>query len=192
MGHNPSRNPFRQRRLEQHEQAAVDEYKARSVWGRWWSLSEEVRRRYFTADERKFMRRYGARLDELASLAVAPRNADEEHFLEVCARRAEPRNARERLWLIVRLVCLFEESLDRAARTDVAEHQAAALYAENRSLRRELRENERDYMEILGHLQMIRGDDGPPKAIGNVSCMTPLFRLSTSLDRPMFAYLTCQ
>ena len=68
MGHNPTKNPFRRARLglDVGAQQAVGEYKARSVWGAWWQLDEKVRRRYFTKDQRDFITRYGARLDEIA------------------------------------------------------------------------------------------------------------------------------
>ena len=42
MGHNPTKNPFRRARLglDVDTQAAVDEYKTRSVWSAWWQLDE--------------------------------------------------------------------------------------------------------------------------------------------------------
>ena len=101
MSNNPTRNPFRRARLGLDDQQAVDEYKARSVWSAWWALDETLRRRYFTRDERAFITRYGARLDELASYRDGPRNEKEEHFLRVCGGEEEPESPRERLWLLV-------------------------------------------------------------------------------------------
>lgn len=137
MGRNPTRNPFRRTRLglEAGTQHAVDEYKARSVCSACWQLDENVRKRYFTKDERGFITRYGARLDELACFRTNPSNEREAHFLRVCVGQEDPRTDRERLWLIVHLVCRYERAVERAARTDLAELDAIALRAENRALK---------------------------------------------------------
>jgi uncharacterized protein YifE (UPF0438 family) len=133
MGHNPSR--YKLKALSADAQHVVDEYKARSVWGMWWSLDEKLRRRYFTREERAFITRYGARLDELACHRDNPRNDKEQHFLQVCVGTAEPESPRERLWLLVQLVCRYQRSVDRAARADLAEHDAFALRSENTALK---------------------------------------------------------
>ena len=135
MGMNPSRNPFKRARLGLDAQQAVDEYKARSVWRAWWELDEKVRRRYFTKDERAFITRYGSRLDALASYRELPSNEKERHFVSVCMGDAEPSTPRERMWLIVQLVCRFEAAATRSARADLAEHDAFALGAENTKLK---------------------------------------------------------
>ena len=49
------------------------------------------------AEERKFIRRYGARLDELACMRSLPSNDDEQHFLWVCMGQTEPRSRTDRL-----------------------------------------------------------------------------------------------
>ena len=135
MGSNPSRNPFKRARLGLDAQQAVDEYKARSVWRAWWELEESVRRRYFTHEDRAFITRYGSRLDELATFRGSPQNEKEQHFVQVCMGDAEPSTARERMWLIVQLVCRFEVAATRSARADLADHDAFALRAENRKLK---------------------------------------------------------
>ena len=135
MGQNPTKNPFRRARLGLDSQQAVDEYKARSVWRAWWELDEKVRRRYFTKDERAFITRYGSRLDALASYREPPSNEKEAHFVSVCMGDAEPNTPRERMWLIVQLVCRFDAVATRSARADLAEHDAFALGAENTKLK---------------------------------------------------------
>lgn len=192
MGNNPSRNPFRRERLGLTDQQAVDAYKADSVWGSWWTLAEATRRRYFTADERKFIRRYGAKLDEIACMRANPVNDDELHFLQVCQRQAEPRTARERLWLYVQLVCRYERSLQRAARTDLVEYENDALRIENRALRADMTALEREYMEILSELKMHRGEEVLKRPVCNVVWMTDRFRMrAASPDWTMFAYREC-
>ena len=157
MSHNPSRNPFRRTALGLDDQEAVDEYKARSIWGKWWSLSEETRRRYCNDDERRWIRRYGAKLDEIACLISALRTERKKHFLEVCEGRADPSNERERLWLRVQIICRFPEVAERSARADLAEHRNAALEAEILQLRRDLRDSESCVMEILEEPRMNGG-----------------------------------
>lgn len=92
---------------------------------------------------KNFIRRYGARLDELARIRALPSNDDEQHFLTVCMGHAEPRSDRERLWLYAQMVCRYEKSLQRAARTDLVEHENDALRIENRRLRGDLAASER-------------------------------------------------
>lgn len=155
MGHNPKRRPTAHLSVE--AQTVVDEYKARSVWGAWWSLAEPVRRRWFTFDERLFVARYGARLDELACMRVVPRNDAERHFVQVCIGEVEPSNDRERLWLRVQMVCRFERSIVRAAEADLARHDAAALRAENRALKAHVDHLERHVIELFDELRHYTG-----------------------------------
>jgi uncharacterized protein YifE (UPF0438 family) len=155
-------------------------------------LSEATRRRYFTADERKFIRCYGAKLDEIACMRASPANDDELHLLQVCQRQAEPRNPRERLWLYAQLVCRYERSLQRAARTDLVEYENDALRIENRALRSDLKSLERVYMEVLTELKMERGQETLKRPIGNLVWMTHRFHMSTpSPNWTMFAYGQC-
>ena len=172
VGNNPTRNPFRRARLGLDDQQAVDEYKARSVWPAWWALDEALRRRYFTRDERAFITRYGGRLDELASYRDGPRNEKEEHFLRVCGGEAEPDSPRERLWLLVQLVCRFQRAVDRAARADLAEHDAFALRAENAALKAKI-----DHLERYAlRLQRERGAAAAENpSVCNVVWATGLF-----------------
>lgn len=86
-----------------------------------------VRTRYFGPDELGWLRRYGARVDRLANLAAEPRNYCEKHFVRVCVGHEEPTTPRERLWLLMQVVCRYVEAADRAARTDVLEEEAVAL-----------------------------------------------------------------
>ena len=171
MGHNPSR--YTLKRLAADAQHAVDEYKSRSVWSAWWSLDEKLRRRYFTRDERAFITRYGARLDELACFRSNPGNDKEAHFLAVCSGE-EPTSPRERLWLLVQLVCRYQRVVDRAARADLAEHDAYALRAENRALKAK-----NDHLERYAYglaKRVARMDEERPPPICNVLWMTPRFR----------------
>ena len=173
MGHNPSTNRFRQGRLGVDAQAAVDEYKARSVWGAWWSLDEKTRRRYFTREERAFVTRYGARLDEIASHRVEPRTERERHFLRVCIGADEPDSPRERLWLLVQLVCRFERVDGRAAKADLAEHDAFALRAENTAVKAKLDRMERYAYGLDRQVQRLEAELG--RAVCNVVWMTARF-----------------
>ena len=155
------------------------------------STSRPVRR-YFTSDERKFLRRYGAKLDDIACMRVTPANDDELHFLQECQRQSEPRTARERLWLYVQLVCRYERSLQRAARTDLAEHDTEVLRIENRRLQIDLTTLEREYMDILRELKMERGEEALKRPICNVVWASPRFRMRTaSPDWTMFAFGEC-
>ncbi len=172
MGHNPSRHTLK--RLSADTQHAVDAYKSRSVWSTWWSLDEKLRRRYFTRDERAFITRYGARLDELACFRSNPRNEKEQHFLRVCSGEEEPSSPRERLWLLVQIVCRYQRAVDRAARADLAEQDAFSLRAENRALKAK-----NDHLERYAHglaSRLARMDEARPAPVCNVVWMTPRFR----------------
>lgn len=163
MGHNPTKNPFRRARLglDVGTQAAVDEYKARSVWSVWWQLDEAVRRRYFTRDERTFITRYGARLDEIACHVAVPRNDAERHFLQVCMGECEPQTDRAGLWLHVHLVCRYERAMSRAGRADLAEHRAIALQAENRALQAKSDHLEAYVLRLASELSAATGERNP-------------------------------
>jgi len=174
VGHNDSR--YKLKALGADAQIAVDEYKARSVWGAWWSLPEATRRRFFTADERKLITRYGARLDELACLRDNPRDDSEKHFIDVCVTTGtEPRSAIERLWLLVQVVCRYQRSVERAARADMAEHDAVALWAENRALKAQNDHLELFTVRLQRELKELRGD--APRSLCNVDYVTPHFRV---------------
>lgn len=94
---------------------AVDAYKSRSVWASWWKLDDAIRRRYFTREERTFITRYGARLDELACFRVEPKTDRERQFLRVCSGDEEPSTPNHRTWLLVQLVCRYHRAVARAA-----------------------------------------------------------------------------
>ena len=175
MGHNATRNPFRRARLHLDAQAEVDEYKARSVWGRWWSLDPRVRRRYFTREERAFVTRYGARLDAIATHRVEPRTDRERHFLKVCIGEEEPESPRERLWLLVQLVCRFEHVVNRAAKADLAEHDAFALRYENDAMKAKLDRMERHAYGLQRQVQRL--EDDLERSVCNVVWMTGRFRV---------------
>ncbi len=182
MGHNPSR--YTLKRLSADTQHAVDEYKSRSVWATWWSLDEKLRRRYFTRDERAFITRYEARLDELACHRTDPGNDKEAHFLAVCSGE-EPTSPRERLWLLVQLVCRYQRAVDRAARADLAEQDAFALRAENRALKAK-----NDHLERYAHglaKRVARMEEQHPPPVCNVVWMTPRFR-EPEICRPVQAW----
>ena len=174
MGHNPSR--YKLKALSVDAQHAVDEYKARSVWSAWWSLDEKLRRRYFTKEERAFITRYGARLDELACLRDNPRTEKEVHFVKVCIGDEEPDSPRERLWLLVQLVCRYQRSVDRAARADLAEHDAFALRAENNALKAKIDHFERHVVTLTRELKAAMAER--PQSICNVVYASLLFRRS--------------
>lgn len=99
------------------------------------ALDESVRRRYFTKEEQAFITRYGSRLDELATHRDLPKTEKEKHFVSVCINQAGPTSPRERLWLVVQLVCRFQRVAARSVRADLAEHDAFALRAENERLK---------------------------------------------------------
>lgn len=172
MGHNPSR--YKLKALSVDAQHAVDEYKARSVWGAWWKLDEKLRRRYFTREERAFITRYGARLDELACHRTNPTNEKEQHFLRVCVGEDEPATPNERLWLLVQIVCRYQRAVDRAARADLAEHDAFALRAENNALKAQNDHLERHCVSLWRQLEQATA--GRPASICNVVYATLRFR----------------
>ncbi len=180
MGHNPRHRSTAH--LSTDAQAVVDEYKARSAWGAWWSLSEPVRRRYFTHDERLFVTRYGARLDELACMRVVPRNDAERHFVQVCIGELEPSGDRERLWLRVQLVCRYERSVTRAAEADLARHDAAALRAENRALKAQVDHLEGYVHQLFNELRHYTGTPSFPTC--NVVHASLQFRRPETMGPP--------
>ena len=193
MGHNPSR--YKLKALSVDAQHAVDEYKARSVWSTWWALDEKLRRRYFTSDERAFVTRYGARLDEIACHRDDPRTEKEQHFLRVCVGDEEPTSPRERLWLLVQLVCRFQRAVDRAARADLAEHDAFALRAENDALKAKIDHLER-YVVSLSSTLRAQADGVPKTGLDNVRwaslvvkgaevCGPPAMRFAIRPGRPV-------
>ena len=147
MVHNPSRRTLRT--AAANTQRDVDAYNARSIWGAWRKLSAETRARNFNADEITWIRRYGARLDEIACMRVAPRNERERQFLLVCVGDCLPTTDRERLWIRAQIVCRYEGSVERASRCLRAEEAAAALAAECARLRRDLRECEIESSAVI-------------------------------------------
>ncbi len=187
MGHNPSRNPFSRARLGLDDQQAVDAYKAASVWGAWWQLDEAIRRRYFTRRERDFVTRWGAHMDELACLRTNPATDAEHHFVQVCLGHEEPKTIRERLWLFVQLVCRYDRSLTRAARADLAEHDAAALRAENRALKAKSDHLERYVVQLGRELRAATGEANP--RICNVQWVSPLFRAPEVCGPPTMRFV---
>ncbi len=186
MGNNPTRNPFKQARLALDDQIAVDAYKAASVWGAWWSLEPEIRARFFNADEQRWIRRYGARLDSIACMIEQPRNDAEKHFFTVCQGDAMPRNDRERLWLRVQVVCRYQRALERAARTDLAEHQVSALAAEVATMRWIVKDCEEVAAEVLEELAVERGEEYAMRrrSVANVRYATSLFERDEPLVGP--------
>ena len=124
MGHNPSRNPFKVARETSPARLADDSYVALSRWRTFRKLDASIRTRYFGPDELAWLSRYGTRLDRLATLAAEPRNDREKHFVRVCLGHEEPTSPRERLWLLMQVMCRYEEAAERAARTDVLEEEA--------------------------------------------------------------------
>ena len=175
MGNNPPRNPFKRTRLGiDSPTLAVDAYKARSVWGAWWSLEPETRVRYFSGAEMRFIQRYGSRLDKIASMVEEPNTAAEQHFYEVCMGTATSRNDSERLWLRVQLVCRYERSIALAARAETLEYELGPLQQENMSLRRDLRDAEKLAMDAINELRMHTGGP-PPLSICNVVHATMRF-----------------
>ncbi len=170
----------------------MDAYKSRSIWGAWWSLPGETQSRYFSSAEVRFIKRYGARLDQIASMVVEPKNEGEQHFLKVCLRNAMPKNDAERLWLRAQLVCRYEQSIERAARADLAEHENATLRHELTSMQQAVLEAESVTMEMINELKMHRDEIPRRVDICNVRWASPLFSLSASPDRPMFEFRECR
>ena len=173
--------------LGPESQREVDEYKARSVWGTWWALGDEMRDRFFSREEQRWIRRYGARLDAIACMVDAPRSDAEKQFQRTC-QGAAPRTDRERLWLRVQVVCRYQVAVDRAARLAMAEHLAEARGAEVASLVRINREAEEVAMELLEEVRRLGGDEDAlhRRSIRNVEWTTCRFRLAPRADAPRF------
>lgn len=88
---------------------------------------------------------------------------------------AEPTSPRARLWLLVQVVCRYQRAVDRAARADLAEHDAFVLAAENKALKARADHLERHSFALanrVGHLEHAAGH-----ALGNVVWMTARFRV---------------
>lgn len=175
MGHNPSR--YAAKRIQLQALLQAGDHKARSVWGRWWQLDGDFKARLFSQDEIRWIRRYGARLDELANLALAPRNEKEEHFVKVAAHGGQPNTERERLWLRVQMACRFEDSIEKAALCMQALDAAAGLDAEARQLRIDMRDAEDQVAELLEALALAGGDPAAKRrrSLSNVVSATMLF-----------------
>lgn len=156
MGHNPSRQSIKAASAQ--AAYAIDEYKARSIWGLWRGLKQEIRDRYFNADEIGWINRYGSRLDQIACMVVEPRNAREKHFLGVCLKHQGPASDRERLWLRTQMVVRFEGALARSARCDKAEQVAAALSARCQQMEVDLQECERSRVEFMPQVWMLQAE----------------------------------
>ena len=154
MGHNPSR--YKIKAIGADTQREVDQYKARSIWGAWRGLRQEIRELYFNADEIAWITRYGSRLDQIACMVAVPRNEREKHFLGVCLRHHGPTNDRERLWVRVQMVVRFEGVLERSARCDQAEEIAAGLAARCRQLEADLKDAEEVGVEFLPQIWMMQ------------------------------------
>ncbi len=179
----------RYERIPIEAQVEVDAYKARSVWGRWWALDPGVRSRLFSDEEIRWVKRFGRKLDALASLASEPETDGERHFVAVCQGSAAPTTDRERLWLRVRVVCKYEASMERASRCDLSEHRAATLEREIRQLRRDLRRTEQERDLLLEEQQLRAGDAGAllRRSIQNVDYATPLFATPPGFTGPRCA-----
>jgi hypothetical protein len=140
IGPNPSTNRFKQARLSVDAQHTVDEYKARSVWSAWWSLDENRRRRYFTREERAFITRYGARLDEIA------------------CHRAFPKNETSASGCLCSSSVASSGSWSALHGADLAEHDSAALRAENRALKAQVDHYERRMLMLQRDLEAVDDD----------------------------------
>ena len=178
MGHNPSRNPFKQARETSPARLADDSYVAPSRWRTFRKLDASVRTRYFGPDELGWLSRYGTRLDRLATLAVDPRNEREKHFVRVCLGHEQPTNARERLWLLMQVVCRYEEAAARAARTDVLEEEAVALRAFARAAKAKVDHLEAFALRLSSELRLTTVATQPlPQPVCNVVWASARFRL---------------
>ncbi len=115
-----------------------------------------------------------------------PRSDAEKHFLAVCNGDVVPRTDRERLWLRVQVVCRYEQALQRAARTDLAEHQAAALAAEVAAMRWLVQDAEEMAAELLEEIAVTRGEAYAlrRRSIENVRYATSLFERDEPLVGP--------
>ena len=74
----------------------------------------------------------------------------------------------------MQLVCRYQRSVDRAARADLAEHDAFALRAENNALKAKIDHFERHVGGLTRELKAAMADR--PVSICNVVHMTPRFR----------------
>ena len=178
MGHNASGNPFKQARETSPARFTDDSYVAPSRWRSFRKLDALVRTRYFGPDELAWLSRYGARLDRLATLNVDPRNDREKHFVRVCLGHEQPTNARERLWLLMQVVCRYEEAAARAARTDVLEEEAVALRAFARAAKAKTDHLEAFVLRLSSELR--HASEPPPSTqapVCNVVWASARFRL---------------
>ena len=110
-------------------------------------------------------------------MRALPSNDDEQHFVTMCMGHAEPRSARELLWLYAQMVCQYERSVLRAARTYLVEHENSAPRIQNRFLKADLAAAGRSYMEIRTELKMYRGAEELTCPICNVAWATLRFAL---------------
>lgn len=103
----------------------VNEYKSSFVWSTWWQLNERPAAPPHD-DERTPIKRYDARLAELACDWTDPRDGREQHSVRVCFSEEELRSAMERLWLLVS--CLPRaENLALKAANDHLEQRVVVL-----------------------------------------------------------------
>lgn len=91
-------------------------------------------------------------------MRVEPRNERERQFLLVCIRNALPTSDKERLWLRAQMVCRYEDSLERASRCSQAEEAAGAMAAECAQLRRDLRDCEIESGAAIARAVVDEGD----------------------------------
>ena len=87
------------------------------------------------------------------------------------------------------MVCRYERSLLRAARTDLVEYENAALRIENRSLRVDLQTMEREYMELLGEWRMATGEQQPRQPVCNVVWATSAFEQREFAGPPAMRFM---
>lgn len=141
------------------------------------AAQQRVKARLFSQDETRWIRRCGARLDELDNLATTPRNDNEAHFVQVAAHGGQPNTERERLWLRVQVACRFEESIEKAALCTQGLDAAAGLDAEARQLRIDMRDAEHQVAELLEELALAGRDAGAlrKRSLCNVAFATMLF-----------------
>ena len=102
--------------------------------------------------------------------------ANKKHFVSVCLGHQAPVSDRERLWLRARVVCQYESSLERAARTDSAELRAAVLETQNQKLEAKVSHLEQFVYRLSTELRLTT--TSPPRApVCNVVKATGRFRL---------------
>ncbi len=89
------------------------------------------------------------------------------------------------------MVCRYERSLLRAARTDLVEYENVALRIENRSLRVDLQTLEREFMELLTEWRLATGEEQPRKPICNVVWATSAFNVRDLFGPPVMRPLAC-